>query len=177
MGFRGVRFLSSRRDDAQTCARETHFLLRGDARCDRFRSAIKIMHRRPLQACRRLSRGAKRANQCQPIRGGGVFAACVRRRAASSRAKISVPFRHMRKATRGFASRRSAAVYRCRHAPIFFRKSSLTVCGLALPPDAFITWPTNQPIAFGFVLASASLSGFLATISSTSFSIAPTSMT
>ncbi len=30
-----------------------------------------------------------------------------------------------------------------------------------MPPDAFITWPTNQPIAFGFVLASATLSGFL----------------
>ena len=25
--------------------------------------------------------------------------------------------------------------------------SSLTACGLALPPDAFITWPTNQPIS------------------------------
>ena len=23
---------------------------------------------------------------------------------------------------------------------------SLTACGLALPPDDFITWPTNQPI-------------------------------
>ena len=53
---------------------------------------------------------------------------------------------------------------------IRFFNSSLTVCGLALPLDAFITWPTNQPIAFGLVLASATLSGFLATMSSTIFS-------
>ena len=37
--------------------------------------------------------------------------------------------------------------------------SALTACGLALPPDAFITWPTNQPIAFGFAFAWATLSG------------------
>ena len=40
----------------------------------------------------------------------------------------------------------------------------MTACGLALPPDDFITWPTNQPIAFGLVLASATLSGLLAMI-------------
>ena len=28
----------------------------------------------------------------------------------------------------------------------------MTACGLALPPDDFITWPTNQPIAFGLDL-------------------------
>ena len=63
---------------------------------------------------------------------------------------------------------------RCRCASC---RRSLTACGLALPPDAFITWPTNQPIAFGLVLASPTLSGFLATMSSTSFSIAETSVT
>ena len=30
---------------------------------------------------------------------------------------------------------------------------SLTVCGLALPPDALITCPTNQPIKVGLALA------------------------
>ena len=45
--------------------------------------------------------------------------------------------------------------------PSRFLRRSLTACGLALPPDAFITWPTNQPIAFGFVLASPTLSGIL----------------
>ena len=29
---------------------------------------------------------------------------------------------------------------------------SLTACGLALPPDDFITWPTNQPISCGLAL-------------------------
>src|SRR5262245_16349167 len=39
--------------------------------------------------------------------------------------------------------------------------TSFTACGLALPPDAFITWPTNQPISFGLPRACATLSGFL----------------
>jgi hypothetical protein len=39
----------------------------------------------------------------------------------------------------GFASRTSTAVNRHTEASIFFFNSSLTVCGLALPPDAFIT--------------------------------------
>ena len=30
------------------------------------------------------------------------------------------------------------------------RSTSLTICGLAWPFVAFITWPTNQPSAFGF---------------------------
>ena len=45
--------------------------------------------------------------------------------------------------------------------PSFFFSSSLTACGLALPPEAFITWPTNQPIAFGLVLASRDLVGIV----------------
>src|ERR1700754_3803110 len=28
-------------------------------------------------------------------------------------------------------------------------RMSLTACGLALPPDDFITWPTNQPASCG----------------------------
>src|SRR4051794_23788048 len=36
---------------------------------------------------------------------------------------------------------------------------SLTACGLALPPDDFITWPTNQPISCGLARACATLSG------------------
>src|SRR5262245_15405295 len=36
--------------------------------------------------------------------------------------------------------------------PIFALSSSLTVCGLAFPPEDFMTWPTNQPIIAGFVL-------------------------
>src|SRR6476659_2731408 len=63
------------------------------------------------------------------------------------------------------------------HSPSLRFNTSLTACGLALPPDAFITWPTNHPIAFGLVLASPTLSGFIAIISSTSFSSAETSVT
>ena len=39
--------------------------------------------------------------------------------------------------------------------------SSFTACGLALPPDAFITCPTNQPIAFGLAFASRDLVGIV----------------
>src|SRR5215831_16394861 len=55
--------------------------------------------------------------------------------------------------------------------PSFALRRSFTACGFALPPDAFITWPTNHPIIVGFALACSTLSGFLATTSSTSFSI------
>src|SRR5665811_1460269 len=54
---------------------------------------------------------------------------------------------------------------------------SLTACGLALPPDDFITWPTNQPIIAGLALACATLSGLAAMMSSTTFAIAPRSVT
>jgi hypothetical protein len=37
------------------------------------------------------------------------------------------------------------AYRRARQSPSFFFRISLTACGLALPPDAFITCPTNQP--------------------------------
>src|SRR4051794_2570618 len=37
--------------------------------------------------------------------------------------------------------------------PSFDFKRSFTDCGLALPPDDFITWPTNQPISCGLALA------------------------
>jgi len=39
------------------------------------------------------------------------------------------------------------------------RSRSLTTCGLALPADAFIAWPTNQPISAGLALACATFSG------------------
>src|SRR5215813_15164610 len=58
-----------------------------------------------------------------------------------------------------------------RQSPSLRLRMSLTACGLALPPDDFITWPTNHPIAFGLDFASATLSGFWAMISSTTFSI------
>src|SRR5271156_586859 len=48
---------------------------------------------------------------------------------------------------------------------------SLTACGLALPPDDFITWPTNHWIAAGLAFAWATLSGLAAMMSSTTFSI------
>src|SRR5665647_3950826 len=54
---------------------------------------------------------------------------------------------------------------------------SLAACGLALPPDDFITWPTNQPIIAGLALACATLSGLADMMSSTTFSIAPRSVT
>src|SRR5664279_6210567 len=48
---------------------------------------------------------------------------------------------------------------------------SFTACGLALPPDDFITWPTNQPISCGLARACATLSGLADMMSSTTFSI------
>src|SRR5437868_15299636 len=56
-------------------------------------------------------------------------------------------------------------------------RRSLTACGLALPPDDFITCPTNQPTSCGLAFACATLSGLAAIMSSTTFSIAPTSVT
>src|SRR5208282_322918 len=75
------------------------------------------------------------------------------------------------------SERARGGAQRCAQSPIRFFRRSLTACGLALPPEAFITWPTNQPIAFGFVLAAPTLSGFLPMMSSTSFSIAEKSVT
>ena len=37
--------------------------------------------------------------------------------------------------------------------------SALTACGLALPPVAFITWPTNQPTSVGLALSLRDLVG------------------
>src|SRR5712671_2800733 len=54
---------------------------------------------------------------------------------------------------------------------------SLTACGFALPPEDFITCPTNQPTIAGLALACSALSGLAAMMSATSFSIAPTSVT
>src|SRR5258705_11413509 len=54
---------------------------------------------------------------------------------------------------------------------------SFTTCGLALPPDDFMTWPTNQPSACGLAFACATLSGLTAMISSTTFSMAERSVT
>src|SRR4030088_1574725 len=51
--------------------------------------------------------------------------------------------------------------------PSLLLMSSLTAFGLALPPDAFITCPTNHPTIAGLALACATLSGFRAMISST----------
>src|SRR5262249_30446393 len=67
---------------------------------------------------------------------------------------------------------------RVRHAiPSFFFTSSLTACGLALPPVAFMTWPTNHPASAGLALAWSALSGFAAMTSFTAFSMAPRSVT
>jgi hypothetical protein len=52
-----------------------------------------------------------------------------------------------------------------------------TACGLALPPVAFITWPTNQPASLGLALACSTLSGLAAITSSTAASMAPVSVT
>src|SRR5215203_4331271 len=44
--------------------------------------------------------------------------------------------------------------------PSFRLSISFTACGLALPPVAFMTWPTNQPRSVGFAFACSTLSGF-----------------
>ena len=48
--------------------------------------------------------------------------------------------------------------------PSFFSTRSLTAAGAALPPVAFITWPTNQPASFGFCFAFSTWAGFSAMI-------------
>ena len=53
------------------------------------------------------------------------------------------------------------ALFRCRAWP---SAASFTACGLALPPVAFITWPTNQPSMVGFAFACSTLSGLAAMI-------------
>src|SRR5947209_14458338 len=55
--------------------------------------------------------------------------------------------------------------------------TTFTACGLALPPVAFITCPTNQPSMVGFCFAWATLSGLAAMILSIAASIAPVSVT
>src|SRR4029078_2160706 len=59
-----------------------------------------------------------------------------------------------------FHSRRTKTV----HNPSLRFKMSLTACGLALPPEDFITLPTNHSIAFGLDFALATLSGSFTTI-------------
>src|SRR5262249_9989582 len=56
-------------------------------------------------------------------------------------------------------------------------RMSLTAAGLALPWVSFITWPTNQPIAWGLSFTAAALSGLAAIRASTIFSMAPVSLT
>src|SRR5690606_36438127 len=64
-----------------------------------------------------------------------------------------------------------------RYSPSFLFSSSLTACGLAFPPVAFMTWPTNQPTAWGLALACSTLSGLAAITLSTAASMAPVSVT
>src|ERR1700728_1059624 len=97
----------------------------------------------------------------QPIRLNGSFSERARHLAASSRKRSSVPFRLAARKNGTVVRRRPAAPRHGTQVPILLFRRSLTACGLALPADAFITWPTNQPIAFGLVLASATLSGCL----------------
>jgi len=52
-----------------------------------------------------------------------------------------------------------------------------TACGLALPPVAFITWPTNQPASFGFTLAFSTWAGLSAITWSMTASMAASSVT
>jgi hypothetical protein len=104
-------------------------------RRSRLRDAKKILHRMRLSTCSRASRGAKRANQCQAIRGDGTFADRMWRR----RAADLVPFRLATSTPSVRAYAKTAATRRSAQMPIFFLSRSLTACGLALPPDAFIT--------------------------------------
>ena len=60
-----------------------------------------------------------------------------------------------------------AAALSPRQSPSLALSRSLTACGFALPPEAFITWPTNQPSSFGLALACATLSGLAAMMSAT----------
>src|SRR5687768_5851633 len=83
------------------------------------------------------------------------------------------------------SSRRQTGEQQCRdqcshsHAPhplSFARSRSLTICGLALPAIAFITWPTKKPNNASLpALYCSTLSALPASTSSTAASIAPLS--
>ncbi len=139
------------------------------------------MHRAPLRARCRLPRSAKLCEsvptdsraRLRRASSASAFGTERRRRARDFRFRFRVSG-PLRSAFGDATRRRASLVLRARASSC---SRSLTACGLALPPDDFITWPTNQPIAFGFALASATLSGLLAMMSSTTFSIAPRSVT
>src|SRR3546814_4380200 len=58
----------------------------------------------------------------------------------------------------------------------FFFSSSLTAAGLALPPEAFMVWPTKNPNSLSLPERySATLSALAAITSSITFSMAPVS--
>ena len=61
-------------------------------RCDRLRTAKKIMHRMPLPTRRQPCRGAKRANRCQPIRLSITFADHAERFSRRLRARLAPSF-------------------------------------------------------------------------------------
>jgi hypothetical protein len=85
-------------------------------------------------------------------------------------------FAFMRCAIR-FDSRDSCESSRANQRPNRAFSASLTACGLALPPVAFMTCPTNQPSMPGLALACSALSGLAATTTSIALAIALTSVT
>ncbi|MGB6890875.1 MAG: hypothetical protein WBE25_05275, partial [Xanthobacteraceae bacterium] len=72
-------------------ARIGAFTVTTTADATRSRAVKKIMHRTALRVRLRLPPSAKRANQCQAIRGSDVFGGRIRRAAAAAaRRKFSI---------------------------------------------------------------------------------------
>src|SRR3984885_10789724 len=73
----------------------------------------------------------------------GAFRHRCERGAASLRARRNKFLACRERAPVVSRANSATASNRCAQSPIRFLRSALTACGLALPPDAFITWPTN----------------------------------
>ena len=125
-------------------------------RCVGFTQVKNFFHRRAFEALRDGAFDQKRANCAQ---SDSRFA-CARSTRASRQVARDV-FSSAR-AQDNSPRRDAMRAHRASHqSPSLLLSSSLTACGLALPPEAFITWPTNQPSAFGLALASRDLVGIV----------------
>ena len=103
-----------------------------------------------------------------PTRNSGMRNASARRTGPIAvRSKMTIAAPSTTGSTVNSASRirtsstrvRAPSPYSRHQIPSFFFRISLSACGLALPPEAFIAWPTNQPSIVGFASTLATLSG------------------
>ena len=99
-------------------------------------------------AGRRRARRASPSQDGVPIRSGSRELPCRRWRTGSAQVGGAAA---LRPESRSVASGGRWLAAAGLQLSSFFFRSSWTICGLALPLVAFITWPTNQPITLGFL--------------------------